>query len=240
MAEASTHTLVSKATLAKIISIILVAVDCSRAAPSYNTDLWSNPCSNHLVRQVRSTADKELNFFITTVKKSMFKELKNLYPKNLKKVKGNCPRLNKLINPIKNTENFTIANQNFYKSMVELYVYLDRLKDLKITTNAQFNFDKRRSIYEDTKNTLRLTICEFNDTIRKQLKVPNMFDASKQPTVKTGCLPKEADLSKVQMLDLQFFDKLMRFFKQGKRHLKKLKRNNRGNSRVNGGKKHRT
>ncbi|KAF7279608.1 hypothetical protein GWI33_007002 [Rhynchophorus ferrugineus] len=231
--------LVDKVSFAKFLPLILVLVQPVISAPTLETELWINPCSNHQIRQVRSTAEKELNFFITTLNKDMFMELKSLYPQNVGKMKSNCPRFNKLIDPIKGAANITIAHENFYKSMIEFAMFLDRLKNIPINTNTQFDLEKRRSIYEKTQNNLKLTICEFNETIMKQLKGPNML-TQKPPRVKTTCLPKQADLSHIQMLDMQFFDKLRRFFKLGKKNLKLIKRRGKGSSKAKSGQKHRT
>lgn len=114
------------------------------------------------------------------------------------------------------------AHQKFHISMMEFAEFLDKLKSMRIKTNVPFDFDKRNSIYEKTKNALRLTICEFNETIMTEFKLqPNA-----RQTARIRCLPKEADLTRTQMLDMQFFKKLKKFFKQGKRILKKKKRNN--------------
>ncbi|KAL1516422.1 hypothetical protein ABEB36_000340 [Hypothenemus hampei] len=217
----------AKVSCAKIVTIILVTLGVASAT---NTDLWKNPCSNHPVRHVRSTAEKELNFFITTLNKDMFRELKNLYPKNLKKVRGKCPPYHKLIGPVRTAVNVTVAHQRFHLSMLEFAAFLDKLKDIPVSTSTDFAFEKRKEIYEKTKDTLRLTICEFNETILNEFNLQPLTNSVKGRT--TRCLPDKADLSRMQMLDMQFFKKLKKFFTQGKKILKRRKKNSESSGRL--------
>ncbi|XP_066246116.1 uncharacterized protein [Euwallacea similis] len=224
----------TQASCARIIAIVLLALGFTQAAPQSGFDLWSNPCSSHVVlRHPRSTAEQELKFLITTLKKDMFKDLKYLYPKNHIKVisgKGSCPKLNKLIKRVNAAPNITIAYQKFHLSMIELYVFLDQLKETKISTTHDFNLTARRDIYEKTKSILRLTICEFNEHILNEHKIK--LGTTNPPLVNTHCLPKEADLTKIHLLDMQFFKKLVRFFKTGQKILRNKRKPKNGKRKV--------
>lgn len=73
------------ASCVKIISILLLTLGSTRAAPSIESDFWTNPCyvngtSNELKRHLRSTAERELNYFSNIVINQTFDELKMLYP----------------------------------------------------------------------------------------------------------------------------------------------------------------
>ncbi|CAG9766901.1 unnamed protein product [Ceutorhynchus assimilis] len=216
----------AKACCAKIILILLVTFASTFAAPQGGSDLRTNPCSNHAVRHVRSTAEKELKFFINTLNRTTHR-LRRLYSDqhskiNFKRVKATCPRLNKLINPVAKATDIIVAHQQFHFSMIQLAEFLDKLHAIPIRTNTQFDFAERDNIFKETKNYLRLAICEFNETIMTEFKIqPN---TNKAPRVKAKCLPREAGLTQIKMLDLQFFKQLKKFIKKGRKKLNSLKK----------------
>lgn len=73
------------ASCVKIISILLLTLGLTRAAPSEPSqefDIWKNPCeSTSAKRHMRSTAERELYDFSNIVNGKKFKELRQLYPK---------------------------------------------------------------------------------------------------------------------------------------------------------------
>ncbi|XP_060526936.1 uncharacterized protein LOC132702367 [Cylas formicarius] len=210
-----------------VAAILVVALRTVSSAPSSELDLLLNPCYNHVVRHHRSPADKQLNN-LNQILRTL--NLTKLYPKSLKRVSGNCPKLNRMMQPLRKASDLKTAHQRFYHSMIEFYFFLNQLRDLPIKTNVNFDFEKRRSFFDQTKNSLRLTICEFNETMMHDHGVA-VQTLTKAPRLNTKCLPQTADLSRAQMLDVQFFKKIRKFFKQSKVILKMLKRKKKSRSK---------
>lgn len=108
---------------------------------------------------------------------------------------------------------------------MEMSVFLDQLKRLSVDTHfvELRPVEKlRQEIYATTKLKLGLVICEFDDIITFDYNA-SVFDFN-VATKRSSCIPKDADLSQIGALDMQFFTKLRRLFRAGKAILKKLKR----------------
>lgn len=109
--------------------------------------------------------------------------------------------------------------------MLDFYQYLEKLEYIQINTKTDLDLDKRRDLYRTTKNRLRLATCEFNETfhqnIGKKPRVPNM-----------QCIPDATDTTGIPSFDIQFFKKLRRFLKIGKRLLMKWTGKHRRHGRV--------
>ncbi|XP_050293460.1 uncharacterized protein LOC126733995 isoform X2 [Anthonomus grandis grandis] len=231
------------ASCAKISVLILVTLSCCLAAPTTsqsNFDLWHNPCSGQVARPIRharsTSADMELKFLMENLNKSLIREMKKLYPKNarvgMKHVKGNCPKYNKLVQPISNAATVADAYKNFHLAMYQLAVFLDALRNIHInTTVSTFNPEKRLEIFNSTKSSLKLAICEFHETVKRDY---NVVFASKPPKVKKGCLPKTANLGEIQMLDIQFVKKLKKVIRKGRKILAQKKKNELSHKRTKG------
>lgn len=109
--------------------------------------------------------------------------------------------------------------------MLDFYQYLEKLENIQINTKTDLDLDKRRDIYRTTKNRLRLAICEFNESFHqnygKKPRAPNM-----------QCIPDATDTTGIPSFDIQFFKKLRRFLRIGKRMLMKWTRKHRKHARV--------
>lgn len=109
--------------------------------------------------------------------------------------------------------------------MFHFYKYLEKLENIRMSSEAQYDLNGRKNIYLSTKRRLRLTICEFNETFRQ--------DFGPEPRVQNmQCIPDVADLTRIASYDIQFFKKLRKFLKLGKKMLRKWRRKHRKNEKV--------
>ncbi|KAJ8913111.1 hypothetical protein NQ315_000568 [Exocentrus adspersus] len=211
-----------------VVLIVAVLLSGLRVASSAPTDheWWINPCNKQpLLRHGRSAAENQLRMFLRKISVEFMHRIKDLYkPAEDIKFKVNCPRINNMLQPIRDARTFTTATQAFYETLLQFAVFIDRLKDIPVMTNGLFDTTKRKGIYEETKENLRLVICEFNDTLSKYDGKSVQPSKPKVPKINMGCLPRKMDLSEAHIMDTGFFKKLNKFLKQSRRILKTRKR----------------
>ncbi|KAJ8929416.1 hypothetical protein NQ314_017896 [Rhamnusium bicolor] len=203
---------------------------CSSAPTNSDSEWWVNPCGKQPpIRHGRSPAGNQLKIFISKINDNFFKEIKNLYNlAEIKQMKGNCPRINNMLKPIKNAKTFTTATHVVYETLLQFAFFIDKLKDIPFETNGEFDILKRKLIFEEAKENLRLVICEFNDTLTKYDTKNIQPNKPKVREINMTCLPKTLDISDAHMLDTDFFKKMKKFLKQSRARLLKLKKQKKG------------
>nr|CAI5839425.1 unnamed protein product [Callosobruchus analis] len=109
--------------------------------------------------------------------------------------------------------------------MVQFAVFIDRLKKVPLQTDASFQVGRRRKLYEETKSNLKLLLCEYNDTLAKGDAVYLPPRTPRVPRINLRCLPKVMNHTEAFNVDVSFFRKLKKFFRQSRAILKKKKQN---------------
>ncbi|KAJ8954848.1 hypothetical protein NQ318_023412 [Aromia moschata] len=140
------------------ITVVLSGLSSTLGAPTNSeAGWWVNPCSKQPpLRHGRSPAENQLRIFINYIDSKFIKELKTLYnaPQNTA-TKVNCLKVNPMLKPIKTASTKTLATQAFYETLLQFAVFIDKLKDLPIKTNGEFNHSKRKYIFEEAKEKLK-------------------------------------------------------------------------------------
>lgn len=133
--------------------------------------------------------------------------------------------------------------QAFYETLLQFAVFIDKLKDTRVKTKGEFNTSRRKHIFEEAKENLRLLICEYNDTLsRYESKSTNHHETiikrtsiqqnkPKVPKINMKCLPESMNHTQAHFMDFDFFKKLQKFLKQSRRILK-LKKKKGGNKKI--------
>ncbi|KAJ8976364.1 hypothetical protein NQ317_016533 [Molorchus minor] len=205
---------------------LLMGLSSTLAAPTKTDSDWLiNPCNKQpQLRHGRSAAENQLRIFINHIDSRFIKEIKQLYntPQNTT-LKGNCPKINNMLKPIKMAKTKNMAMQLVYETLLQFAVFIEKLKDTPIKTSGEFNISKRKSIFKGAKENLRLLICEFNDTLSKYNDKHIQPNKPRVPEINLMCLPDFLDLTRAQLIDTDFFKKIKKFLKQSRRSLKKKK-----------------
>ncbi|CAH1995612.1 unnamed protein product [Acanthoscelides obtectus] len=114
--------------------------------------------------------------------------------------------------------------------MVQFAVFIDRLKRVPLQTDANFQIGRRRRLYEETKSNLKLLLCEYNDTLAKGREIYLPSRKPRVPRINLRCLPKVMNHTEALNVDVSFFRKLKKFFRQS-RAIMKRKRQTRAKKR---------
>ncbi|XP_056636969.1 uncharacterized protein LOC130445393 isoform X3 [Diorhabda sublineata] len=184
------------------IAVVLSSISSTMTAPATEPQWWTNPCSIQtvLLRHGRSPAENQLRIFIKMLETGVNKKLKAIYPH---------------------------TSHIFYESMVELAKLVHKISAIRVETDVKYNTALRKSMYEEVEANLKSVMCEFNDTLTKFEPIkPKSMRAIKQirRSMSHGCSYKLNSLTELQDVDVDFFKKMKKFFKQSRRILRQKKR----------------
>ncbi|XP_057654700.1 uncharacterized protein LOC130892964 isoform X1 [Diorhabda carinulata] len=212
------------------IAVVLSSISSTMTAPATEPQWWTNPCSIQtvLLRHGRSPAENQLRIFIKMLETGVNKKLKAIYPHNADSNQTkNCPKVNPVLRLMTKSSNFSQTSHIFYESMVELAKLVHKISAIRVETDVKYNTALRKSMYEEVEANLKSVMCEFNDTLTKFEPIkPKSMRAIKQirRSMSHGCSYKLNSLTELQDVDVDFFKKMKKFFKQSRRILRQKKR----------------
>ncbi|CAG9832738.1 unnamed protein product [Diabrotica balteata] len=199
------------------------------AAPRGN-QWWTNPCGVQTVqlRHGRSPAENQLRIFIKLIDNPVFKDLKAIYPTVATNYANrNCPRVNPVLQKMNNA-NLSLATHIFYESMIEMAKLIQKVQKLPVGTAIKFDAVERKRIYKEVEVNLKSVMCEFSDRLPKLEPVEHKTVPSRfiRRNLSGKCLPKQMNLTEAQIVDMDLFKKMKKFFRQSKIILRRKARAN--------------
>lgn len=123
-------------------------------------------------------------------------------------------------------------------------MFLEKLRNVPINyASNKFKQQERNQYYEQLKSNIQLSLCEASYDINQL--APNkknvlIEEVTKLTNKSSKCIPHKMNVTTAQINDICFFEKINKFLKQSRNHLRKLSRKRHSGAKRNQRKKKRT